>query len=218
MTNITYSELFERVLDCPSNYVSHDSISLIKPFLDGYVAATNCDNKDAFYFTDWVADRFNRKTAHNWESIISFIGVSEAKAYELTKQLWEECKNQTEFVSDRHAIPAGQGTLMHLKTSELLEKMLDRPALFIGRASVPRMKAFIDGYEFGKHGEDATGRDSLYAGFQAWIATRFHIETAHDWASIIAFMGLSESGAFTLLKELWDEYKAKMKESLSTFT
>ncbi len=208
----TFSVLFEQVLDCPSKYLSHDSIVLISSFIGGYRAATNCDIHEEFYFTDWVANKFNRKTAHDWESIISFIGVSERNAYQLTKQLWEEFKNQTDFISDRTWIPAGKGALMFMKSSELLEKILDRPALYIGHSSVIKMKAFIDGYQFA----DAESADSLYGGFQGWVATRFHIETANDWASIIAFMGLSESGSFALMKELWEEYKAETTQAKSS--
>lgn len=97
-----------------------------------------------------------------------------------------------------------------MTSSELLEKILDCPGLYIGHASVPRMKAFIDGYEFAKSSESSPVRDPLYGGFQDWVARRFQVKTAHSWASIIAFMGLSESGAFTLMKELWKEYKAEI--------
>ncbi len=98
-----------------------------------------------------------------------------------------------------------------MTSSELLEEILERPGLYIGYASVGRMKVFIDGYEFAAHLRNDPGRDSLYAGFQDWVANRFKITTAHNWASIIAFMGLSESGSFTLMKELWGEYKAELQ-------
>jgi len=100
-----------------------------------------------------------------------------------------------------------------MKASELLDKILERPALYLGRESVVLAKAFIDGYEFAGHNAtNANGGDPLYSGFQDWVAKRFRVETAHNWASIIAFMGLSESGAFALLKELWEEYKAEMED------
>lgn len=102
-----------------------------------------------------------------------------------------------------------------MTSSELLEKILDRPGLYVGHASVTRTKAFIDGYEFARNGENSVARDALYAGFQDWVASRFHVKTAHSWASIITFMGLSESGAFTLMKELWEEYKAETTQSKS---
>jgi hypothetical protein len=207
----TYSELFAQILDRPSDYVSHNSISLIKSFLDGYAAAADRDTKDDFYFTDWIAKKFERRTAHSWESIISFIGVSEARAYELAKELWKEYNNQAEFVSDRYSVSVESGAFIALKSSELLERILDRPAMYLGYESVPRMKAFIDGYEFAKGGKSSPVRDPLYVGFQDWVASRFQVKTSHSWASIIVFMGLSESGAFTLMKELWQEYKAEIR-------
>jgi hypothetical protein len=100
-----------------------------------------------------------------------------------------------------------------MKASELLDKVLERPPLYVGRESVALTKAFIDGYGFATYEAGVTDKDPLYDGFQNWIAERFRIKTAHDWASIISFMGSSEAKAFELAKELWKEYKAEMKKS-----
>jgi hypothetical protein len=95
-----------------------------------------------------------------------------------------------------------------MTSSELLDEIVRNPGLYIGHPSVTRMKAFIDGYEFAALKSDKVVRDELYEGFQEWVATRFKITSAHNWSSIIAFMGMSESGSFKLLTELWAEYQA----------
>ena len=100
-----------------------------------------------------------------------------------------------------------------MKASELLDKVLERPPLYVGRESVALTKAFIDGYEFAAYEAGDSNRDLLYAGFQDWIAKRFHIKTAHDWSAIISFMGSSENGSFSLLKQLWKEYKAEKQKA-----
>ena len=101
-----------------------------------------------------------------------------------------------------------------MTSSELFEKILNRPGLYVGQESVTKMKAFIDGYEFANRSESIPIRDPLYADFQDWVARRFKINTAHDWASIVSFMGLSERGSFELLRELWEEHKKKFNNPL----
>jgi hypothetical protein len=94
-----------------------------------------------------------------------------------------------------------------LNRTELLEKIIDRPALYVGKASVPLARAFIDGFDFGIGDDVSRTNDDLYSGFTDWVANRFGIKSSHGWSEIITFMGHSESGAFELLKELWSEYK-----------
>jgi len=37
---------------------------------------------------EWIAKRFHIKTAHGWDWIIAFMGVSEGDAFILAKELW----------------------------------------------------------------------------------------------------------------------------------
>lgn len=91
-----------------------------------------------------------------------------------------------------------------LKSSELFDKVLERPVLYVGKSSIPLIKAFIAGYE---GGTDNCYRDDLYVNFTQWVANRFNIETSHDWSSIISFVAMSEQSAYEMTKELWQEYK-----------
>ncbi len=88
--------------------------------------------------------------------------------------------------------------------SELMEKILERPALYLGHASVIKLQTFIEGYTFAKGGET----DLLYDGFGEWIIRRFRVGQ-HSWSSVITMVGVSEAAAFRLAKELWEEYKEK---------
>jgi hypothetical protein len=208
---ITCSELFERLLENAGNYVSHESISLLYAFIDGYGGGTMRDDLYS-QFTFWIAAKFNIKSAHNWETIITFIGVSEQKAFELTKQLWAEFKTDETKSDTRPKVVFPDKPNALLQPSELLEKILERPPLFLGFASVPRMKAFIDGYIFAHFTSASEVNDSLYEGFQKYVTIRFGFEDSKSWASIIMFMGLSEAGSFRLAKELWKEYKIEMEK------
>lgn len=98
-----------------------------------------------------------------------------------------------------------------MNASELFETILERPALYVGKPSIPLIHAFVDGYTFALSESNPNFKDSLYAGFNAWVAKRFNIRTAHNWASIVVFMGSSEIGAYELTKELWAKYKEASK-------
>jgi hypothetical protein len=96
-----------------------------------------------------------------------------------------------------------------LNSSELLDKILQRPALYVGHESIKLIRAFIDGYEYATNN---TTKDVLYANFTEWVAKRFNIMSMHDWASIISFMAVSEKGAFEMTIELWNEYKSDVEK------
>ncbi|MEZ5308333.1 MAG: hypothetical protein R2684_14400 [Pyrinomonadaceae bacterium] len=104
-----------------------------------------------------------------------------------------------------------------MKASELLTKCLERPALYVGYESVTLIKAFVDGYiygyEDGSKNDGNSVRDPLYSGFQDWVSNRFKLRTEHDWASIITFMGVSDTSACRLAKKLWKKYREQVEES-----
>jgi hypothetical protein len=91
--------------------------------------------------------------------------------------------------------------------SELFDKILERPALYVGCTSISMIAAFLAGYEFAKFDGEENVKDELYTGFKEWVPKRFGIKTSHGWANIIAFMGVGEMAAYELAKELWTEYK-----------
>jgi hypothetical protein len=99
-----------------------------------------------------------------------------------------------------------------MNQSELLDKILERPALYLGHASVSLMEAFINGHACGREIKNPPIEDPLYYGFHDWVVERFGFGHSHCWSSIISFMGQSEAAAFNLAKELWTEYKEKYEK------
>lgn len=102
-----------------------------------------------------------------------------------------------------------------MKQSELFDVILERPAMYVGKTSVPLIFAFLNGYNFAKWENKEDVKDNLYEGFNGWVAKRFNIKTAHNWSDIVTFMGQSEMGAFELTKELWFEYKKSKQKTVS---
>jgi hypothetical protein len=99
-----------------------------------------------------------------------------------------------------------------MRSSELFEKILEHPELYVGKPSIALINAFIAGYEFEKNSLGFKDVDKLYFGFNIWVAKRFKIETMHGWSAIITFMGQSEVGSFEMTKTLWQEYKSNREK------
>ena len=98
----TVSQLFSEVLECPELYVGKPNIGLIAAFMSGYeyhTQAKGFGGMDKIYsgFHDWVAKRYEIQTSHGWPDIVSFIGLTEAGAFELTKELWKSYLEDAQF-------------------------------------------------------------------------------------------------------------------------
>ena len=87
----------------------------------------------------------------------------------------------------------------------LLVKIREMPALYIGKKSVERLRAFVDGYStcFGEiYGKEPT----ILTGFNQYVAQKYKINTDHDWSSIIQFFSNTEESAFDMFYQLLDEF------------
>jgi len=93
------SELMNRIFEEPSSYLEKGSVSLMETYVKGFAAGRRIRNMQLeapiyYGFHDWLANRFGFGSSQSWSSIISFMGISEANAFELAKKLWEEYKKE----------------------------------------------------------------------------------------------------------------------------
>lgn len=213
---MTESEVFTMLLERPELYLGHKSIERASAFLDGYRNTVRMQPDPVFReFSKWLQRTLRITQDRNWLPIIRFFGHGEADTFDLAQELWVRYLNEND---GKRGLTGQQPILSPLgldKPTDLLNKILERPALYVGRESVVLVKAFIDGYELAHYEVGDSNSDILCLGFQNWVAKRFHIETAHDWASIISFMGISEEAAFSLLRQLWKKYQAETEMSVS---
>ncbi len=89
-----------------------------------------------------------------------------------------------------------------MEFNELLAAIEKSPGMYLGRPSITRLSAFIDGYLLGTSGE------ASLEGFQTWAAEKHRIKSAHKWSEIILFFEQEESDAFRRFFELFQEYAA----------
>ena len=93
--------------------------------------------------------------------------------------------------------------------SELFERVLAKPALYVGNRSIMRIKSFMDGYRFARWDLGDEHHDDLYDEFQQFVESRFNVKTSHSWDRIICFMSSDDVDAFEMVKELWSVHKAE---------
>ena len=95
---------------------------------------------------------------------------------------------------------------------ELLDKIRERPSLYLGTHSINRLISFLGGYYFYKHscGISNSKQDKVWFMFQRWIEKKYSVQTSQSWAQIILFFSIDESKSlenfFILLEEFKNEH------------
>jgi len=94
--------------------------------------------------------------------------------------------------------------------SELMDKIFDRPGMYIDYPSVIRMECFINGFSFGRGLENEP--DPIYRGFTQWVIERRETRGQHPWSAIATMIGGSEEGAFRIARKFWEAYKKSLQD------
>lgn len=93
---------------------------------------------------------------------------------------------------------------------EVLQKIRQRPALYLGRPSVNNLYMFVQGYNLAR-GDEAREDYELLAGFGESVRKRFRITSSQGWARTIEFFSTSAEDELALFWELLDNYLAQRK-------
>lgn len=99
---------------------------------------------------------------------------------------------------------------------DLLQRIKQRPGMYLGKCSITRLRAFLDGYEMARAelGFPDTEEQQQLDGFQEWIQERYQITSTHGWDSIILFFSVDEKDALDKFFKLLEEFlnQAKIAE------
>lgn len=99
---------------------------------------------------------------------------------------------------------------------ETLQKIKQRPGMYLGQPSITALFTFISGYEFAREelGIPLTqSEENFHRNFQLWLQKRFEIQTVNSWAKIILFYSRSEQEAFDYFFELLTEFSQQHQTS-----
>lgn len=90
----------------------------------------------------------------------------------------------------------------------LLNKIRQKPGIYIGVPSVSNLHMFLCGYAFSRQeqGIDMTAEEETFEQFQPWIQQRFNVSDSISWAKIILLHSVDERAGFELFFQLWTEF------------
>ena len=89
-----------------------------------------------------------------------------------------------------------------MKIEDLITEIEKSPGMYLGRPSITRLSAFIDGYLLG-----VASDEPFLGGFQKWIASKYEVKSTHKWSEIILFFEQGEEQAFARFFELLREFR-----------
>lgn len=75
----------------------------------------------------------------------------------------------------------------------LIDKIKQRPAMYLGKNYISCLRAFIDGWYLREPDKVTDGY--LMADFQEWIEKKYNVKTTQGWANIILFYSQDETSA-----------------------
>jgi hypothetical protein len=94
---------------------------------------------------------------------------------------------------------------MHIET--LINKIRERPSLYLGGRSILRLKSFLDGYYFALSVNNIeSGDDDFWAKFQSTIVAKYHVTTSQNWAQVLLFFSNDEAEALDEFFKLFEEF------------
>ena len=102
---------------------------------------------------------------------------------------------------------------------EMLQQIKQRPGMYLGKCSIIRLRAFIDGYMGARQdlGVPLTEQEKEFGNFQDWIQERYNITSSHGWDSIILFYSADERDALNKFFSLLEQFCSGESALLSQF-
>ena len=97
---------------------------------------------------------------------------------------------------------------------ELLEKIEQKPGLYLGTASVTALRHFLVGYKFARQEMGILPTEmelDFYREFQPWLQRHLQVETVQSWDQIILIKYLDECAAFSEFFQLLGEFLQRDK-------
>ena len=99
-----------------------------------------------------------------------------------------------------------------MKLSKTLEKIKERPAMYLGEASLSALYFFVAGYDFAlqTHEIEREKDDCIPGEFYDWIAYRLHFEeSTSGWRNMLLNRYPDEAEALRMFFQHWEEFRVR---------
>lgn len=92
--------------------------------------------------------------------------------------------------------------------NELLHKIKKRPGMYLGEASITRLKIFLMGYSIARRelGLGLTKQEKQFSQFQQWVKYHYQVNSNQGWDKIILSQVNDEKLALNLFFDLLDKF------------
>ncbi len=99
---------------------------------------------------------------------------------------------------------------------DLLNKIREKPGLYLGYPSVSNLFMFLCGYNQSQEDLDIpiTEQEEEFQEFQPWLQKKFNLSTSASWARIILLYTTNEETGFTMFFELLEEVRGERNKLL----
>ncbi|GJD23531.1 unknown protein [Rivularia sp. IAM M-261] len=91
----------------------------------------------------------------------------------------------------------------------LIYKIKKAPSMYLGRASVICLQAFLSGYNIAQYerSTDLCPDEKDFQEFPEWVRKKFNIQTSQSWANILLFYAEDEQKALDLFFKVFEEFR-----------
>ena len=91
----------------------------------------------------------------------------------------------------------------------LIYKIKKAPSMYLGRASVICLQAFLSGYNIAQYerSTDLCPHEKDFQEFPEWVRKKFNIQTSQSWANILLFYAEDEQKALDLFFKVFEEFR-----------
>ncbi len=91
----------------------------------------------------------------------------------------------------------------------LIDKIQKAPSMYLGRASIICLQAFLSGYSVAQYELSATqtSQNKDFQEFPEWVRQKFNIQTSQSWANILLFHAEDEQKALDLFFKIFEEFR-----------
>jgi hypothetical protein len=92
---------------------------------------------------------------------------------------------------------------------DLLDRIKNRPGMYIGQASVSDLFMFLSGYRCSlrEQGVQLSEQEREFHHFQPWLQKKFNVSTSASWAKMILLFTGDEQLGFKTFFELLEEFR-----------